>query len=127
MFKVSEAKPGPPLLITQMVSNHFKASIVRNSKAMTNAGLRSGKVMNRNACQPLAPSMRADSYGSVGRADNPAKQMRVTKGVHCQMSTKTSAGMTVIGLFTHSIGGMPKRPKAQPITPVAGSYIMSQT
>ena len=53
-----------------------------------------GSVSLQNRCQTLAPSISAASKGSIGKAERPAKQIRATMGVHCQVSTRTRAGMT---------------------------------
>ena len=59
-------------------------------------GQTSGKVMWRNICQTLAPSRIAASYGSSGRLAMPPSTISITSGVHCQVSTITSVGITVL-------------------------------
>ena len=44
----------------------------------------------------LAPSIIAASYGSPGRAARPASVISMISGVHCQVSTITRAGITVL-------------------------------
>src|ERR1044071_4908118 len=53
MFVVSA---GPPWVITNTRSNTLSASMVRNSKAKSKAGLSNGKVKWRNFCQVVAPT-----------------------------------------------------------------------
>ncbi len=45
----------------------------------------------------FAPSICALSYGSVGIAAMPPSTISITSGVHCQVSTSTSDGITVAG------------------------------
>ena len=61
MLSVSDAVPGPPWVITKIVSKAFSASMVRITIATMMNGQTSGSVMCRNMCQALAPSISADS------------------------------------------------------------------
>src|SRR5580658_8427485 len=107
MLIVSLDVPGPPLVITKIVSNAFSASMTRITAATTMNGQISGTVMKRNICQPLAPSITAASYGSAGRLDRPPNTISITSGVHCQVSTITRVGITVLLLYTQVDGGRP--------------------
>ena len=89
------------------MSNAFTASIVRITAATTRNGATSGSVMKRKSCHSVAPSSRADSYGSVGSAASPPSTISITSGVQCQISTSTRLGMTSVGEYTHSDGGSP--------------------
>ena len=93
---VSEAPPGPPWVITKMMSNVLSESIRRNSAAVTMVGRKSGRVINQSIWALLAPSIIAASYGSPGRAARPARVISMISGVHCQVSTITRAGITVL-------------------------------
>ena len=97
MLIVSEAVPGPPDVMTKIVSNAFSASIMRMTTATRMNGMISGSVMCLNICQALAPSILADSYGSTGTEARPPKTISMTSGVQCQTSTATRLGITVSG------------------------------
>ena len=58
---VSLDVPGPPFVMTKIVSKVFSASIIRITAATMMNGQTIGTVMKRNICQPLAPSMIAAS------------------------------------------------------------------
>ena len=73
-------------------------------------GRSSGKVIRQNICAGVAPSIRADSYGSSGRLASPARVIRVMSGVHSQVSTMASAGMTRWTSLTHLKGPRRMRP-----------------
>ena len=72
--------------------------MVRITIATTMNGQSSGSEMWRNVCQKLAPSIFAASYGSTGRLARPPSTISMTSGVHCQVSTITSVGITVSAL-----------------------------
>ena len=59
-------------------------------------GQTSGNVIWRNICQAPAPSRIAASYGSCGRLAMPPSTISMTSGVHCQVSTMISVGITVL-------------------------------
>jgi hypothetical protein len=59
----------------------------------------------------LAPSIAALSYGSIGIAASPPSTISMTRGVHCQVSTRTSEGMTVAGWNTQAKGPIPTKDK----------------
>ena len=61
MLIVSLDVPGPPPVITKMVSNAFKASISLITAATMMNGHTSGRVIWRNVCHGLAPSRIAAS------------------------------------------------------------------
>src|SRR5215831_3694239 len=109
------------------MSNTFRASMVRNSAAITRVARSKGSVTCQNTCQLDAPSTRADSKGSPGRAASPARQMRVVMGVHIQVSTSSSAAMTDFGLETHALGGSPTKLSSQFRTPMVGLIIVIHT
>src|SRR5208282_1120814 len=109
MLIVSLEVPGPPLVMTKIVSNAFSASMTRITAATTINGQTNGTVMKRNICQPLAPSITAASYGSIGRLEMPPSTISITSGVHCQVSTITSVGITVLLLYTQLDGGRPTK------------------
>ena len=46
---------------------------------------RCGKVIDRNSCQPPAPSTDAASMISGSRDCRPASRISIMNGVHCQM------------------------------------------
>ena len=81
--------------------------MVRITRATIICGQTSGRVIWRNMSHPLAPSRRAASYGSWGRDARPPSTISITNGVHCQVSTITSVGITVLALYDHSDGGNP--------------------
>ena len=91
---VSEEVPGPPPDTTKIRSKAFSASIVRITVATMMCGQTSGTVRWRNVSHAEAPSMRAASNGSVGRLASPPSTISITSGVHCQVSTSTSVGIT---------------------------------
>src|SRR5574337_1140558 len=93
---VSEAFEGPPWVITKMMSKVFRASMDRNRMATIRVGRRRGRVINQKHWKGLAPSMRADSYGSLGRAARPARAMSMMRGVHSHTSTKAMAYRAVL-------------------------------
>src|SRR5215208_5999311 len=107
MLIVSEAPPGPPWVITKITSNVLSESIKRNSTAVTIVGRSSGSVISQSICALLAPSITAASYGSCGKAARPARQISMISGVHCQVSTITSAGITVLDEYVQVQGGSP--------------------
>src|SRR5213594_3600539 len=91
MLMVSDELAGPPWVMTKMMSKVFSASMARNRMATTRAGRSSGSVMCQSACNGVAPSRWAASYGSRGRLARPASAMSMISGVHCQTSTSASA------------------------------------
>ena len=60
-------------------------------------GLSSGSVICQKICNAEAPSILADSNGSLGRERIPAKRIRNTNGVHCQMSINIIVGRAMTG------------------------------
>ena len=58
---VSDAVPGPPWVMTKMVSKALSASMARMTTATMTKGSTSGQVMWRNICHSEAPSISADS------------------------------------------------------------------
>ena len=96
MLIVSEALEGPPCVMTKMISKVFRASMARKRTATTRVGRSSGMVMCQKHCQWEAPSIRADSYGSLGRAARPAMAMSMMSGVHSQTSTRAMAYSAVL-------------------------------
>jgi hypothetical protein len=61
MLRVSDAVPGPPWLITKMMSKALTASMVRMIAATIRNGSTMGKVMRQKVCQAEAPSSCAAS------------------------------------------------------------------
>ena len=84
-----------------MMSNVFRQSIDRNSSATMIVGRSSGSVMRQNIWAGVAPSICADSYGSRGSVASPARVISVMSGVHSQVSTTASAGITMRASLTH--------------------------
>ena len=61
--------------------------MVRNTSATTIAGRNSGSITRETSCQRVAPSTRAASSVSMGRASTAANRIRNTNGTQCQTST----------------------------------------
>src|SRR5690554_2497692 len=110
-FAVSVARAGPPLVITKTKSNILMESMNRRMKAMPRIGRSRGTVMYQKALRGPAPSIFADSYGSVGSPSSPARHTRKQKGVHCQTSVAISAYKAVRVSPNQAREGTPKKDK----------------
>ncbi|MNN84700.1 hypothetical protein D3C81_2018940 [compost metagenome] len=56
---------GPPLVITCTEANTWKEAMIRVMAIRKLVGFRSGTVMERNRCSPVAPSISEASYKSL--------------------------------------------------------------
>ena len=90
--------PGPPWVSRKIRSNSRKASMPRIVSAIRISGVRSGIVMCRRVCQPLAPSIAAASSDSCGSDWSPASRIKNMNGVARQTSTTIRASIAVEGL-----------------------------
>ena len=102
-------------------------SMKRSSAATLIVGSSMGNVTRRRICQYEAPSTRAASNGSLGSPARPAITISVINGVHSQISTSASDGITLAEPAIQSGSGKFSSSSTKLITPAVGSNISSQT
>jgi len=88
---------GPPLVITQMTSKTFTASIVRKTQAIVSGGRMTGRVTERKRAKGPAPSISAASRRSRGTLCRPARVMRATREKVFQISASPIISSAVVG------------------------------
>src|SRR5579863_8603077 len=120
-MSVLVASAGPPLVVTKMMSNTRKASIILKMSARKAAGSRSGRMMSRSRWAALAPSTAAASRRSVLSDFSPASRISASSGVHSQASVGVSeqaarTGQAELGerIAKHPVFGTEQRLEHQP-------------
>ena len=69
---VFDALSGPPPVMTQIMSNSWRAPMIERKIETRIVGPSRGNVTCRNACRLSAPSIRAASSSSLGMPCSPA-------------------------------------------------------
>ena len=74
---VSDARPGPPPVITQTWSKSFSPPMIDSIRLTVIAGARAGRTMYQNRATGPAPSTWACSSTSAGMPCSPARKMTI--------------------------------------------------
>src|SRR3712207_7946373 len=90
------------------MSKTLHASTILRRKINHRRGARRGSVKKRKFWVADPPSTLAASYSSEGRLCSPARVIRKTNGVHCQMSTRITATRAQEGSESHGMFSPPK-------------------
>ena len=86
LVTVSVAPPGPPAVMVMTMSASLSLKMSRTTNAVSVTGSISGKMTFRKFCHAVAPSTRAASITSPGRAWSPASSMIIMNGMKIQAS-----------------------------------------
>jgi len=107
MLSTSVEVPGPPRVSTKIMSKTRIESIRRMSRTTIATGRISGITMCQSFCHSVRPSSSAASTTSTETDCMPDSRISVTNGVHCQTSTRMTAGNAQVVLAIQSAVGMP--------------------
>src|SRR5471030_3398278 len=87
--KIEVEFAGPPTVMTTIRSAKLAIQMVRSITVMAIIGARNGSVTFLNCCQPVAPSIEAASYRSLGIDCNAASNVIAKNGMPNQTFAST--------------------------------------
>lgn len=101
------ASPGPPRVSRKITGNMLNVQMVDSRITVVETGRSPGRVMWRNRCQAVAPSISAASYCSLGMDCRPPSRATIMNGTPSHTLTAMTENFAQVGSLSHGIPSTP--------------------